>query len=182
VPPQPAPDVLASARPETQTSGRIEVTSPSFAPNAPLDPRYSEYADGFSPALAWQSVPNAASYVLFVEDPDAKPITPFVHWLAWNIPANVTQLPEGVQEQPRLTMPDGVLQGRNSRGSAGYYGPHPPVGDPAHHYHFQVFALDTMLSAPPGADRAELLAALAGHVIAQGEIVGLYAQTAAPLK
>jgi Raf kinase inhibitor-like YbhB/YbcL family protein len=182
VPPQPPPDVLASARPETQSSGQIVVTSPSFAANRSLGLQYSEYGDGFSPALTWNAVPSAVSYVLIVEDPDAKPITPFVHWLAWNIPASVTQLPEGVQEQPRLTLPEGVLQGRNSRGSTGYYGPHPPVGDPAHHYHFQVFALDTMLSAPPGADRAALLEAVKGHVIARGEIVGLYAQTVASLK
>lgn len=112
-----------------------------------LGPKFSEYAGGVTPALAWSAVPNAVSYALIVEDPDAQPITPFVHWLAWNIPARVTQLPEGVQEQPRLTMPEGVLQGRYSRGSAGYYGPHPPVGDPAHRYHFQVFALDAKLDA-----------------------------------
>lgn len=181
-PAQPAPDVLASARPETQPSGQIQVTSPSFGANAALAPKFSEYVDGIAPALAWNAVPNAVSYVLIMEDPDAKPITPFVHWLAWNIPADVTQLPEGVQEQPRLTMPEGVLQGRNTRGSTGYYGPHPPVGDPPHHYHFQVFALDTKLNAPPGADRTALLQAMRGHVIAKGEIVGLYAQPTAPLK
>jgi Raf kinase inhibitor-like YbhB/YbcL family protein len=105
-----------------------------------------------------------------------------VHWLAWNLSASVTQLPEGLQEQPRLTFPEGVIQGRNTHGSAGYYGPHPPVGDPPHHYHFQVFALDATLSVPPGGDRAALLGAMQGHVIAKGEIVGLYAQTIAPLK
>ncbi len=144
-PPEPAPDVIAFSRPETQSSGRIEVTSSSFGANAALGSQFSEYVDGIAPALAWSAVPKAASYVVIMEDPDSKPITPFVHWLAWNIPARVKQLPEGVQEQPRLTMPEGVVQGRNSRGSTGYYGPRPPVGDPAHHYHFQVFALDTAL-------------------------------------
>jgi Raf kinase inhibitor-like YbhB/YbcL family protein len=181
-PAQPKPDVLAAARAETQTSGRIEVTSTSFAANGKLAPQFSDYADGISPALAWKAVPKAASYVLIMEDPDAKPLTPFVHWLAWNIPASVTSLPEGLQEQPRLTMPDGVIQGRGTRGSSGYYGPHPPVGDPPHHYHFQVFALDTALTAPPGADRNALLAALKNHVIAKGELIGLYAQTLQPPK
>lgn len=182
VPQPPAADVIASQKPATQTSGQIVVSSPSFSPNGMLASQFSDYANGISPALAWKPVPKAVSYVLIAEDPDAKPITPVVHWLAWNLPANVTQLPEGLQEQPRLTLPDGVLQGRNTHGSAGYYGPHPPVGDPPHHYHFQVFALDTQLSVPPGGDRAALLAAMKGHVIAKGEIVGLYQQTVAPLK
>ena len=78
--------------------------------------------------------------------------------------------------------PEGVLQGRTSRGSVGYFGPRPPVGDPPHRYHFQVFALDTLLDVPPGAERDTLLAAMAGHVLAAGEAVGVYQQTAAPLK
>jgi Raf kinase inhibitor-like YbhB/YbcL family protein len=117
-----------------------------------------------------------------MEDPDAKPALPFVHWVAWNIPADVTRLPEGVQEQPRLTEPDGVLQGRNTRGSVGWYGPRPPVGDPAHRYHFQVFALDTKLDVPFGADRDQVLAAMQGHVLAKGEIVGRYKQDQKPPK
>jgi Raf kinase inhibitor-like YbhB/YbcL family protein len=180
--PQPTRDVLASARAETKTSGSMEVTSTSFGPNAALAPRYSEYAEGISPALAWKAVPKAVSYAIILEDPDAKPVSPFVHWLAWNIPENVLRLPEGVQEQLRLTAPDGVIQGRGTRGSPGYYGPHPPVGDPAHHYHFQVFALDAMLDAPLGADRDALLTAMKNHVIAKGEIVGLFAQTVEPPK
>ena len=62
------------------------------------------------------------------------------------------------------------------------YGPRPPVGDPPHHYHFQVFALDTMLDVPPGAERDRLLAAMSGHVLAAGEVVGTYQQTQVPLK
>ena len=124
----------------------------------------------------------ARSYALVVEDPDAKTITPFVHWVAWNIPASVTSLPEGVQEQMRLTEPDGLMQGKTSRGSVGYYGPRPPVGDPPHHYHVQVLALDRILELAPGADRDQLLAAAAGHVIAKGELVGTYRQEQPPLK
>ena len=66
-----------------------------------------------------------------MEDPDAKPVTPFVHWVMWNIPANITSVPEGVQEQARLSDPDGVLQGLTTRGAPGYYGPKPPVGEAA---------------------------------------------------
>jgi Raf kinase inhibitor-like YbhB/YbcL family protein len=75
-----------------------------------------------------------------------------------------------------------MLQGRNTRGSQGYYGPRPPVGDAAHHYHFQVLALDAMLPVPFGSDRDQLLKALQGHVLAKGELVGRYAQAQKPQK
>lgn len=173
---------LALARPETNGKGTLTVTAPAFASGTTMDKRFSDYADGVSPALSWKAVAKATSYVVIMEDPDARPITPFVHWVAWNIPAKVTQLPEGLQEQMRLTEPDGVLQGATSRGSVGYYGPHPPVGDPPHHYHFQVLALDTMLDVKHGATRDEVLAAASGHVLAKGETLGTYAQTVAPPK
>lgn len=127
-------------------------------------------------------MPGARSYLVIAEDPDARPVKPFVHWLAWNIPASVTHLPEGLQEQPRLEQPEGLLQGRTTRGNTGYYGPRPPVGDAPHAYHFQVLALDTLLDLPPGSDRDTVLAAARGHVLARGELVGRYAQTQAPLK
>lgn len=173
---------IAMQRGETAAKGELAVESPSFPANGPIPAKHSEYKDGLSPALSWTAVPGAKSYAIVMEDPDAKPITPFVHWVAWNIPADVTSLPEGLQEQMRLTEPDGTMQGRTSRGSVGYYGPRPPVGDPPHHYHFQILALDTMLDLPPGADRDQLLAAAKGHVIAKGERVGTYGQTDAPLK
>ena len=170
---------LALAR--TKGGGKLAVNSPAFADNAMLAAKYSEYADGVSPPLSWSKVEGAKSYAIIMEDPDA-PQKPFVHWLAWNVPATVTSLPEGLQEQPRLTAPEGVLQGRTTRGSTGYYGPRPPVGDPAHHYHFQVFALDTVLALPFGADRDQLLSAMQGHVLAKGELVGRYRQQQEPLK
>ncbi|WP_020653610.1 YbhB/YbcL family Raf kinase inhibitor-like protein [Massilia niastensis] len=173
---------LASKRPETEARGQLSVSSSAFRHDAAMDEKYSEYADGVSPPLAWKAVPGAKSYAIVMEDPDSTPVTPTVHWLAWNIPAGVTSLPEGVQEQPRLTDPEGVLQGRNTRGSMGYYGPKPPVGDPAHHYHFQVYALDSLLDLPFGADREQLLQAMRGHVIAKGAIVGRYAQRQKPQK
>lgn len=179
---------LALARPAAQPmasaagGGRITVTSGSFAPGADMPLRHSEYADGVSPSLMWTAVPGARSYLVIAEDPDARPVKPFVHWLAWNIPASVTHLPEGLQEQPRLEQPEGLLQGRTTRGNTGYYGPRPPVGDAPHAYHFQVLALDTLLDLPPGSDRDAVLAAARGHVLARGELVGRYAQTQAPLK
>ena len=173
---------LAMEREETRTTGRLQVGSASIAPQGTIPLRHSEYADGVSPQLRWDPVVGAKSYALVVEDPDARPVTPFVHWLAWNIPAGTTQLPEGLQEQLRLTEPEGVLQGTGTRGSPGYYGPRPPAMDPPHRYHFQVFALDRMLDLPPGADRDQLLAAMRGRVLAKGVLVGSFQQQAAPPK
>ncbi|WP_210171114.1 YbhB/YbcL family Raf kinase inhibitor-like protein [Rhizobium sp. Root483D2] len=167
---------LAKDRPETDAKRALNVSSSDFATNGAIPMKQSEYADGVSPALRWNAVPGAVSYAIVMEDPDSKPIKPFVHWVAWNIPGTVTSLPEGLQEQLRLVEPEGVLQGRNSSGTHGYFGPKPPVGDPAHHYHFQILALDQMLDIPPTSDRDAFLAAASGHVIAKGELVGLYQQ------
>jgi len=173
---------LAKDRSETDGKGAIKVSSSAFATNIAIPAKHSEYADGVSPALRCESVPGAASYAIVMEDPDSHPIKPFVHWVAWNIPASVTSLPEGLQEQLRLVEPEGVLQGRNSSGTHGYFGPKPPVGDAAHHYHFQILALDSMLAIPPTSDRDAFLAAAAGHVLAKGELVGIYQQKIEPPK
>ncbi|MGE7368967.1 YbhB/YbcL family Raf kinase inhibitor-like protein [Neorhizobium sp. NPDC001467] len=173
---------LALDRPETDGKGKVTVQSDAFETGAAIPMKHSEYADGVSPAIRWSAVPEAASYAIIMEDPDSSPIKPFVHWLAWNIPGTVTSLPEGLQEQLRLVEPEGVLQGRNSSGTHGYFGPKPPVGDKAHHYHFQVLALDSLLDIPPTADREALLAAISGHVIGKGELVGLYQQKIEPPK
>ena len=174
---------LALARPETAGGGgAIALRSPAFADGAAIPARYSEYGEGVSPPLSWDAVPGARSYLLVMEDPDARPITPFVHWVAWNIPAGTTALPEGLPEQPRLTDPPGLMQGATSRGSVGYFGPRPPVGDRPHRYHFQILALDTVLDLPPAADRDAVLAAARGHVIGRGRLVGTYAQRTEPAK
>lgn len=173
---------LAKDRTETTAPGVMTVTSATITAQAPIPAKHSEYADGVSPQISWTPVAGAKSYAIVMEDPDAKPVTPFVHWLAWNIPATVTHLPEGSQEQMRLTEPEGVFQGATTRGSSSYYGPRPPVMDPPHRYHFQVFALDTLLQVPPGADRDTLLAAMRGRVLAKGELVGQFQQRTEPPK
>jgi Raf kinase inhibitor-like YbhB/YbcL family protein len=172
---------LAKDRAETSTAGVLSVTSSDFPPNGMMPAALSEYAESASPALTWTAVAHAISYIVIMEDPDAKPQAPVVHWIAWNIPGSLTQLAQGIQKQARLTEPDGVLQGRNTRGSLGYSGPHAPVGDPVHHYHIQVFALDAALDVPGGSDRDALLTKMKGHVIAKGELVGLYSQATNPV-
>lgn len=167
---------LAFDRPDMQAAdaGALALQSPVFADGRQIPGRYSAYGDDVSPPLAWQAVPGAKSYALVMEDPDADRPAPYVHWVAWNIPAGVTALPEGLSTDPRLDDPDGMRQGLNDRGAAGYFGPRPPAGSGVHHYHVQVFALDSMLDIDPGADRNALLKAMRGHVLARARLVGTY--------
>jgi Raf kinase inhibitor-like YbhB/YbcL family protein len=157
--------LVSMQRPETQTTGVIKVSSTAFAPGAAIPTKYSAFGQSLSPPLTWTAVKAAKSYAILVDDPDGSGPSPVSHWAAWNIPAGVTAATEGAQLG---------VQGTNSHKSLGYVGPHPPTADPAHHYHFQVLALDRMLDAPAGAEREAVLAAAKGHVIAKGEVIGTF--------
>jgi Raf kinase inhibitor-like YbhB/YbcL family protein len=174
----PRESMLALQQAGADAGNRISVTSPAM--HGTIAKVQSEYGQGVSPEIWWERVDGAKSYALIVEDPDAPSAEPFVHWVAYNIPADRTSLPEGLQEQEQLTEPASLLQGKTSKGSIGYFGPRPPVGDPPHHYHFQVFALDRTLDVPPGAGRDAVLSAMSGHVLAAGELVATYQQTEQP--
>jgi len=166
---------LAMARPETRAVAMLSVTAHAFPAGQAIPSPYTQYGERFSPALEWNSVPEGTkSFAVLMEDPDARAPKPFVHWLLYNVPATTMRLYESVPAVMRLADPAGALQGRNSRGQIGYVGPRPPAGDPPHHYHFQVFALDTVLPVPPGIDRETMLAAMEGHVVARGEHVGTF--------
>lgn len=138
--------------------------------------QHSAEGNNASPPLNWSGAPsNTQSYVVIVDDPDVDQPKPFNHWIVYDIPATETGLREGLPPAPVLPEPEGLKQGVNSRGQVGYLGPRPPLGDSAHHYHFQIFALDiAKLPVPTSPKRDEVLAALAGHVLAKGEIVGLF--------
>lgn len=176
-----------SARPEgphianlaTQLLGAdgqsLAVESPAFEPNGEIPRKFALEGENISPPLKWQAGPEGTkSYAVIMEDPDVAQNPPFVHWLLFNIPADVAELPEGIPPLPELLKPEGALQGKNDRGSIGYIGPNPPTEDPAHHYYFQVFALDTTLDLPVGPTREELLKAMEGHVLESGQLIGLY--------
>ena len=178
--PAPPPGPIAMDRPETASGGRLTVASPAFANGGVLPGKYSRYFDNISPPLAWSGAPaSTRSYAVMADDPDAA-LKPVSHWVAWNIAA--TSLPEGVPPQPQTPPPLSVRQGAATPGLLGYVGPRPPVGDPPHAYHFQVFALDTVLTLDPGASREQLLHAVAGHVVAKGETVGRFGQPTPPPK
>ena len=144
--------------------------SPVFAQGQPIPQRYTCDGEDVSPPLAWEGAPQAASYVLIMDDPDA-PIGTFTHWILYNIPGQVTSLPEGLTKEGRLSQ--GMLQGRNDFGRLGYGGPCPPRG-PAHRYYFRLYALDAPLDLPPGANKAQVLKAMEGHILAWAELMGTY--------
>lgn len=124
-----------------------------------------------SPELHWQNAPEkTASFALICEDPDA-PVGTWTHWIIFNIPADSTRLPEALPKTRSVL--GGVKQGTNDFGDLGYGGPCPP-GRSVHHYHFKLYALDSMLDQKSGIDRNQLLTAIKGRVLEMTELVGKY--------
>jgi Raf kinase inhibitor-like YbhB/YbcL family protein len=158
------PSSLAIAQAPARGGAHLAVSSDAIGADGHIADRNSAYGAGVSPEVNWSAAAGARAYALALEDPDAPGAGPFVHWLVWNIPPSVTRLNEAA--------PPPGAQGRNGRGSVGYWGPHPPTG--THHYHIEVFALDAPLALKPGADRGALVQAMHGHVLASGEAVGFF--------
>ena len=105
-----------------------------------------------------------------MDDPDA-PMGTWVHWVLYDLPANTTGLPEDVAKTQAIS--NGAKQGLNSWPRLGYGGPCPPPGKP-HRYFFKLYALDTMLDLKPGLTKKDLLKAMEGHVLAEGQLMGTY--------
>ena len=146
----------------------------AFADGEMIPMKYTCDGDDVSPKLMWEGVPKGTrSLALICDDPDA-PVGLWVHWIIYNIPPEVTQLPENVDKNSaQLTGKlQGARQGVNSWGKIGYGGPCPPKG-PAHRYFFKLYALDTVI---PGEklDKKALERAMEGHILAQAQIMGKY--------
>jgi len=157
--------------PPTQTPITLELTSTAFADGDKMPARYTCDGENVSPPLAWgEPPPQTRSFALIVDDPDA-PVGVFTHWVIFNIPADARELEEAIPIGERL--PNGALQGKNGFGKLGYGGPCPPRGSP-HHYRFTLYALDKPLELPPGISKNDLLQAMEGHILAQGQLVGVY--------
>ena len=149
----------------------LSIYSNVFEDGATLSSAYTCDGDDISPAISWEEVPaGTQSMALIMDDPDA-PGRTFVHWVIYNIPARSGGLPSGVAKNN--TLDDGSLQGKNNFGKIGYGGPCPPSGKP-HRYVFKVYALNTELDLKSGATKSQLEAAMKGHILAQGEMVGTY--------
>jgi Raf kinase inhibitor-like YbhB/YbcL family protein len=155
----------------------ITVTSSAFEPGAPIPKKYSGEGANISPPLAWSGLPEKTKELaLICDDPDA-PRGTWVHWVIYKIPAAATSLPEAVAREPRPKEPAGAVQGVNSwpKGeNTGYGGPMPPPGHGTHHYHFKLYALDQPVAVEPGLDKNGLLAAMKGHILAEGQLIGTY--------
>jgi Raf kinase inhibitor-like YbhB/YbcL family protein len=146
-------------------SNELAIGSPAFADGQPIPPKFTADGANLSPALAIANPPpGTACYALIVDDPDA-PMGTWVHWVAWNIPSGATTIPEG-------RLPAGSVEGRNSWGRTGYGGPSPPSG--THRYHFKLYALDRTLELPRTADKAALIDAMEGRVLARAQLTGTY--------
>lgn len=165
-------------RPPHEPAGTavLAVTSPDFANGAPL-PRWTGFkacgGENVSPALHWTKGPaKTKSYLVTIFDPDAPTGVGFWHWTLFDVPASVTHLAKNYGAHP---LPP-ALAGYTDYGLSGYQGPCPPAGDPPHHYHITVSALDlaTIPGGGPGTTGAVLAFETRGHVLARGEIVGTY--------
>ncbi len=166
-----APAVTASQVTQ-EVSMTISLSSTAFSNGQSIPAKYSCKGREVSPPLAWTAVPaNTQSLALIVDDPDA-PGGTWVHWVLYNLPAASSNLPEAVPAGGNR--PDGSLQGKNSSGNLGYNGPCPPSG--THRYFFKLYALDTLLDLPAGASKTQLLAAMQGHILAQGELMGTFSK------
>jgi Raf kinase inhibitor-like YbhB/YbcL family protein len=174
--------LLAGAALTAQTTPQpMAVASPTLKADETMPRDYTPDGRNLSPPLTWSNVPAATvEFAVVCEDPDAGNPPPFVHWVIYKIPATATGLPEGIPIDPAAAMPSeitGAIQGVSGFRRSIYRGPAPPPGKP-HHYHFVVYALDADLGLKPGLTRADLLAAINGHVIGRGELVSIYERKA----
>jgi Raf kinase inhibitor-like YbhB/YbcL family protein len=154
----------------------LKLISAAFAHAAEIPRRYTCDGQDVSPPLAWSGVPEATkSLALVIDDPDAPdpkaPRMVWVHWVLYNIPPSATGLAEGVAAS---RLPVGAREGTNNWQRTGYGGPCPPIG--RHRYFHRLYALDALLPDLAHPEKAKLEKAMAGHIIAQAELIGTYAR------
>jgi Raf kinase inhibitor-like YbhB/YbcL family protein len=159
-------DKLMSRKLMGQTAPAIAVTSPAFAPLGRLPVSCTVDGAGTPPAIEWIHVPaKTQSMVLACEDPDSPLPEPFVHWIVYGIRASARSLDARTSAA--------LQHGKNSKFATGFLPIAPPPGQGVHHYHFQVFALDSETEID-GLGRSALVDHMEGHVLAWGELVGTY--------
>ncbi len=150
----------------------VTVESTAFSQGGMIPSVYTCDGKDVSPPLTWSEGPaGTKSYALISDDPDA-PMGTWVHWILYNIPANITSLPENLPKTE--TLDNGALQGKSDFKRHGYGGPCPPGG--THRYYFKIYALDTVIKAGPGLIKKQLLKAMDNHILAQGELMGKYSR------
>ena len=146
------------------------VTSKAFDNVGNIPSKYTCDTENVSPQLAWGKGPNGTkTYVLIWDDPDA-PSKTWVHWVLFNIPSSVYELPENLPTEKSIL--SGAIQGTNDFKTIGYSGPCPPSG--THRYYFKVYALDCELSLDYKAEKADVETAMKDHILAKGALMGKY--------
>jgi Raf kinase inhibitor-like YbhB/YbcL family protein len=142
------------------------IASPAFPDQSTVPTPYTCAGENISPPFAFGDIPaQTKSLVLVVEDSDAAPV-PWVHWLVFNIPPTTTSA-------PAASIPEGGTEGIANGGTHGYEGPCPKYFTGTHHYHFRLFALDTLLDLPATADKMQVEAGMRNHVMDSAVLVGL---------
>jgi Raf kinase inhibitor-like YbhB/YbcL family protein len=173
--------MILAATLATTAASAFELTSPDIAPGAKIADEY--VFNGFgctgknvSPALKWSGAPaGTKSFALMVYDPDAPTGSGFWHWVMFDIPPTVSELPQTAGDLKSGKAPAGGVQSRTDFGVPGYGGPCPPKGDPAHHYHFMLFAVDApKLDADANTSAAVVGFNLHFHTLAKTEFVAVY--------
>ena len=150
----------------------IKVSSEAFEEGGMIPAKYTCDEDDISPPLAWDSIPEGTkTLALICDDPDA-PMGTWVHWVLFNLPVDISELPENVP--PERELESGAKQGTNDFGRIGYGGPCPPGG--THRYYFKLCALDAVLNLEAGGRKPQLLEAMEGHILAKGQLMGRYSR------
>ncbi len=155
----------------------LALTTTAFPDGGEIPAKYTmAVPNPVSPDLEWSNVPaNTVSFVLVLHDAEMalqKKSDDLVHWLVFNIPGSVHELPEG--SGTGAALPDGALQGKNQRGAASYMGPGAPAAGPFHHYTFDLYALDIKLDLGADATRADVVKAMDGHILGKAVLVGRF--------
>jgi Raf kinase inhibitor-like YbhB/YbcL family protein len=158
--------------PSQGTGGKIDIQSPAFQDGGAIPKLYTCKGKNVSPPLSWSAVPaGTQSIALIVDDPDA-PKGTFDHWVVFNLPPDSKGLPEAVP--PGKSLSDGAEQGVTTNRKNGYLGPCPPSG--VHRYFFRIYALDKKTDLKSGATKSELLKAMLGHVLSEGQLMGTFSK------
>jgi Raf kinase inhibitor-like YbhB/YbcL family protein len=150
----------------------FKLESSAFSNEGTVPSKYTCDGPDVSPPLKWSGAPEGTkTFAMICDDPDA-PMGTWVHWVMWNIPANVSEFKEGMSKDPKLS--DGTMQGISDFKRPGYGGPCPPSG--THRYYFKLYALDAELSLPESTTKADLEKAIKGHILAEAKYMGTYSR------
>lgn len=168
---------LPAAAQAAEMEDTITVSSTAFEHHGTVPLAYSAYGDNTVPSITWTDLPAGTQQLaLIMDDPIAPMPQPFVHWVAYNIPADAEGLPEGLTREAEVNVDglEGMINGVNGLRQTGYFGPRPPKDGKLHAYHFRIYALDSELNLPAGLNKTELLEAIDGHVLGTGMLMGHY--------